>query len=534
MTLTAELNDRPELARRRSGSLRGNLLLAAPFLALFYVQLVHHNLWRDELNAFAITWASPTLHSLFWHIHREGHPWLWYVILWLLSRFTVSLAAFKLLQGCIGSSIILLIALRSPFRRWEKALILASYFFSFEYTVLARMYGILVVLLLLYCWERTMRPARPIVSAVLLGLMASADVVGMILSAALLLEYAWAALAQSRTSPLFSRAKAALALLVYAAITLFAVWSARPAPDVSWRTTGRPLVYAHSFSHLYGAFLRYTSEAFFSVKSPRSGYFWNPQLGSGGPAYSILMLVVLAALYLSLRRHRNLILLVAVTIVAGTAFSHLVYLGSIRHYGITFLAFLTALWILRGAMPSKLFPAAAYLLLALSVVSGAWAAIAAWRHPFSNAKVAADWIRANNLNSLPLVGQWDTSVIGVAEHLHRPIYMIECRCQDTYLLFSSRRDDYTDDEAPQRILGAEDFYHGQPLLFVDAEPLPSSEQSAMESLGLHVQPLAAFSGAEEILENFYLYRITRDAAGSSSSITFIERRMREAHERSAR
>lgn len=531
MTLTGEPNDRPELARRRSPSLRsrslrGNLLLALPFLALFYVQLAHHNLWRDELNAFAITWASPTLHSLFWHIHREGHPWLWYVILWLLSRFTVSLTAFKLLQACIGTAIILLIALRSPFRRWEKALILASYFISFEYTVISRMYGIVLLLLLLYCWERTMRPGRPIISAILLGFMASADVIGMILSAALLLEYAWVALAHSRTSPLFSRAKAALALLTYAVITLLAVWSARPAPDVSWRTTGRPFVYAANLSHLYGTFLRYTSEAFFSVKSPRSGYFWNPQLGSGGPAYSVLMLIVLAALYLSLRRHRNLILLVAVAIIGGTAFGHLIYQGSIRHYGITFLAFFAALWILRVLTPAKLFPAAAYFLLALSALSGVWAVIASWRHPFSNAKIAATWIRANHLNNLPLVGQYDTSVVGVAEYLHRPIYMIECRCQDTYLLFSSRRDDYTESEAPQRILGAEDFYRGQPLLFVDAEPLSSAEQSAIEDLGLHVQPLAAFSNAEEIVENFYFYRITRDATDPSTSSTFVERRIR--------
>jgi hypothetical protein len=95
--------------------------------------------------------------------------------------------------------------------------------------------------------------------------------------------------------------------------------------------------------------------------------------------------------------------------------------------------------------------------------------------------------------------------------------MIECSCVDTYLLFSARRDNFTDDEAPQRILRAEDYYHGQPLLFVEANPdgVPPSERSALEALGLRLQPLKSFTGAEEIVENFYLFRIS--PAGSAQS-----------------
>ena len=80
-----------------------DLLLAFPFLILLYVQLAHHVMWRDELNGLAIAWASPTIPSLFWHIHHEGHPWLWYVILWIPSRFTQSVLVLKIVQGIVST-----------------------------------------------------------------------------------------------------------------------------------------------------------------------------------------------------------------------------------------------------------------------------------------------------------------------------------------------------------------------------------------------------------------------------------------------
>src|SRR5579864_5745696 len=150
MASSVDAYKRSEKPRQISASFMRDFLLALPFLALLYIQLAHHVLWRDELNALAITWASPTIPSLFWHIHHEGHPWLWYVILWIPSRFTQSVLVLKFVEGIVSTAIILLFALRAPFRTWEKALILAGYFFVFEYTVLSRMYGVMLLLFVLY------------------------------------------------------------------------------------------------------------------------------------------------------------------------------------------------------------------------------------------------------------------------------------------------------------------------------------------------------------------------------------------------
>ena len=475
-------------------------------------------MWRDELNALAIAWDSPTIPSLFWHIHHEGHPWLWYVILWIPSRFTQSVLVLKFVQGIVSTAIILFVALRSPFRTWEKALVLAGYFFVFEYTVLSRMYGVMLLMFVLYLWWRTTRPESPILSAVFLGLIASVDTLGIMLSFALLLEYAYTAFERRQRSPLFSRKMAISAMAVYGALLLFAVWSARPAADISWRTTGRPFKDAKSMSHLYDAFLNYTILPFFAVKSPRSHFFWNPELHLSSLAYTAPMLILLGMVYLSFRKRKNLLLLIGLTILAGTAFRHLIYPGYERHFGVVFLGFLAAAWMVRAEEPSALLPISVYILLAISALSGVWATIGSWKRPFSYNKAAAEWIVANHLDKMPLVGEEDTSVIGVAEYLHRPIYQIECECVDTYLLFSSRRDSFTKSDAPRRILRAAHFYHDQPLLFVRVFPMKPEEEEGLKSEGFQIEPLATFKEAEEIAENFYFYRLTlKDTASNAAA-----------------
>jgi hypothetical protein len=223
-------------------------------------------------------------------------------------------------------------------------------------------------------------------------------------------------------------------------------------------------------------------------------------------------------LYISFRNRKSLLLLIACTILAGTAFRHLIYPGSERHFGLVFLAFLAAAWIVRAEAPAELLAWPIYLLLGISALSSVWAVLGSWERPFSYNKAAAEWIVQNHLENMPLVAEGDTSAVGVAEYLHKPVYMIECSCVDTYLLFSSRRDHYTDADAPDRILQAAHFYHGQPLLFFKEYPMKPDEQQGLEAKGFEVEPLVVFKEAEEVAENFYFFRLTlKNAPGAGAS-----------------
>jgi hypothetical protein len=250
-----------------------NVLLTAPFILLFLAQLAHHEMWRDELNAFGIAVASPTLPSLFWHLHYEGHPWLWYLLLWVVTKFTTSVVGVKILQAVIGTSIYLLIGLGSPFSRFEKILLFLCYFISFEYTVVSRMYGVVLLLLLIYIRQRVLHPDRLLGGAVLLGLMASTDMMGILLSGALAVEYVFSLWTAEDELSTATRRRLVFASGIYLGLTALSIWSLIPAPDVSWRTTEHPFAYAGSFRHLLQVMVRSIVMPYFPELQP--GSFWD-------------------------------------------------------------------------------------------------------------------------------------------------------------------------------------------------------------------------------------------------------------------
>src|ERR1700742_4851409 len=118
---------------------------------------------------------------------------------------------------------------------------------------------------------------------------------------------------------------------------------------------------------------------------------------------------------------------------------------------------------------------------------------------------------------MPLVGNEDTSAVDVAQYLHRSVYMIECSCEDTYLLYSTRRDNYKKAWQAQRVLEAAHYYHDQPILFMMVDRMKPEEREALEAEGFHIEPLSEFSGAEEISENFYFYRLTLPDAAKNAA-----------------
>jgi hypothetical protein len=481
-----------------------NLLLTLPFVALFFVQLVHHTMWRDEVNAFSLAQASPTLASLFHHIHYEGHPWLWYFLLWILAKFTISPVALKVVQACIGGASLLLLGIASPFSRVEKVLLFLGYFLSFEYTVMARSYGIILLLLLLYLPRRIRHPEQAIANALLLGLMSSTDITGIILSFGLVLEYV-----------LYTRVRTpnrrlAPAALLYAALTGLAVLSERVARDVSWRTTGHLFEHARSGPHLIGALLRFAVIPFLPIKYPRTGFFWNPIVGDHRLFYLLCLPLVLGALYAIFRGHKNLLALLAFVILAGAALGHLIYDGvEVRHFGVTFLAFLAALWILKSGQPQRShLPIPAYCLLGLTALAGIMAALATWRRPFSNVAPAAAWLESHHLADAPLAGTPDTTVVGLTAFLHRPIYMLDCNCSGIFLLFTNRRDGFDTAQIPARLALARQNLRTPSFLYAGILPFTPEEQSKLHAEGFDIQPLASFTGAENGDENFFLYRLS--------------------------
>jgi len=92
------------------------------------IRLFRHAMWRDELQAFMVAAASNTPLDLFAKLKYEGHPGLWHLLLWVVTRFTTDPVAMQVLHLVIALGVWVLVWRLSPFRPVGKLLLLLSYY----------------------------------------------------------------------------------------------------------------------------------------------------------------------------------------------------------------------------------------------------------------------------------------------------------------------------------------------------------------------------------------------------------------------
>ena len=110
------------------------------------IRLFRHAMWRDELQAFMVAAASNTPLDLFAKLKYEGHPGLWHLLLWVVTRFTTDPVAMRVLHLVIALGDWVLVWRLSPFRPVGKLLLLLSYYLFWEYFVVSRAYALGVLL----------------------------------------------------------------------------------------------------------------------------------------------------------------------------------------------------------------------------------------------------------------------------------------------------------------------------------------------------------------------------------------------------
>jgi hypothetical protein len=493
-----------------------NLVLTLPFLILYWADLAHHTLFFDELNAWAIAAASPTLPKLFHLVHYEGHPWLWYFLLWFPSRFTHDPRAMLWIVAPVGTAIYLLVGMLSPFTRLQKVLLFLSYFVAFEYTVMNRMYCVMFLMALLYVVRRMRKPEKVVGNVALLGVMANTDMTGLLLSIALLLEYVYDRYRSNKRTGWSTESKRALTLAVgiYMSMLLLCVLSLLPASDMSWQSTGHLGEYSAKPTYLVRVAANMIAAPWWPISPEFPRRFW--ETDAQVQRFLLLLVpLVLLAYWRTLRRDRNLLIMMGLVLTLGILFADIVYVGRVRHWGIAFITFLLCLWIKndrgirQGAERPQSWPFSAYALMTLSAVSGIVATISSWTHPFSQAKAAAVWIRQNEPKDVLLVGAPDVSFASVAEEMQRPVYFMECNCIDTFKLFSHQREDFPDEEVVNRLSDTINRLNASSLLFVFWRALLPGELESLKARSLSISLVKEFTGADSRFENHYIYRIGR-------------------------
>src|SRR5579872_6603456 len=83
---------------------------------------LRHELFRDEVRAIDIVAASDSLAALVENLKNEGHPILWYLLLYAGYHATGSMLVLKPTALVVAAAAVWLWLRHAPFKSWHKVL----------------------------------------------------------------------------------------------------------------------------------------------------------------------------------------------------------------------------------------------------------------------------------------------------------------------------------------------------------------------------------------------------------------------------
>lgn len=169
-------NLRPTKAFADRNSTIVSLLILVSWLIVVIVICTKHELERDEVRALSVALEPDAFWKLLTTLKNEGHPILWYLILRIGFLITHSFVILKIVSICIAFGSVVIFYKYAPFPLWQKILFLYSILPMYEYSVMARNYGISMLLFFLFATFYTQRNQKPFLVASILVALANTNV----------------------------------------------------------------------------------------------------------------------------------------------------------------------------------------------------------------------------------------------------------------------------------------------------------------------------------------------------------------------
>lgn len=147
------------------------------YMVLNLLMTIYHEPWFDEAESWLIARDASYFDILFVRPHYEGHPPFWHLILSVPAKLGAPYEfSIKGIQFAFAVLLVWLILFRSPFPQKFRLFLPFSFFFFYQYGVIARPYAMLCVAMFLLAeiWESRDRKPWPVVLLLLWICLSSA------------------------------------------------------------------------------------------------------------------------------------------------------------------------------------------------------------------------------------------------------------------------------------------------------------------------------------------------------------------------
>jgi len=420
----------------RDSGLYKALIVSFIFLVVQLVLVHFHEVWADETHAWEIVKCSHSLKELFFITRYEGHPKLWFLILYFLQKFTLNYVAMQVLHVFIAACAVLVFCYYSPFTFIQNILFCAGYFFSYEYSIISRNYATEVLLLFwiagIYIRYGDKRLWQ---LSVLFFLLFQTNVFAIIIGAPLYGYILLNGLNENNLRRFMLPSVIVLSGVVISAMTTL------PPPDnftAPWNTSFDIYNLAKVMSTIYTTYIPVQQITIHS---------WYYNILDSLPHHIILedLLSIALLIFVTIlfKNNKKILALFWVGTIGEWLFFYFKYFGYLRHHGHLFLLFVLCYWLYvankadepitdrLGKWANKyLIPIILFSQMAAACIANVLDVI----YPFSNSEAVAKYIKAEQLDKLPLLGDGDFVTAGVAAILDEDIYFMRPQHWGRYIL----------------------------------------------------------------------------------------------------
>ena len=508
-------------------------LLVFSFFVLGFIGVINHEMWRDELQAWLIARDSASIPNLLENLKYEGHPALWHLLLYGLSRFTRNPIAMQMFHLLIATGAIYIFINYSPFTKLQKSLFAFSYFPFYEYSIISRNYGIGVLFIFLFCALFPYRSKSYMPLAITLALLANTNAFSLIIVLALISTLIFELFVEN----VFPKKIDVLASAIIVALGIIAavLQIIRPLGvtfEINVGSGGEEIVR----SAIAGIDLRRFREALASICK---GYlpipnvfeynFWTTNVFFDqsvfaqenvsiarviGRIFSYFLSLVILNISLLIFINKPVALFLYSSGTFGILLLiYLTFIGYVRHWGYLFILFLACLWISKYVSINrfKQLPNWANnfsrqyknkfltLLLSIHLFVGVFAYQMDLVFPFSVGKEASKYIKENQLEKLSIVGREAFKVSTIAGFIDQKIYYPEMGEYGSFTRWEKLKH-ISNKKLLEEV--ANKFNNSKVLLIITEELTSQNSQ-------LKIKKLTQFEGGIIGNENYYLYLVEK-------------------------
>ena len=321
---------RSSSAFSRDGTNIISLSILLLWLSIVVFVALNHEIWRDEAHSLYVALSADSLWQLPIAVRNEGHPILWFVVLWLAYFLVEAPVVLQVVSIIVGFSSVVLFFRFSPFSVWFKILFIFSFLPFYEYTIMARNYGISMLFFFLFAILYPQKKEKPYLLALVLFALANTNVHSAIFVCLLALYWVKEAVFVDKNSTMNTCGNQPLLFPLFIVSLGVLIAFVTVIPDRNSIVMQASTI---SIASLFSSLLQ-------TILHP--GYTFN-EIFVGFPGIVRDLLIWVFAAGLLIRPMAALLLLVGAIALGG--FFSIGYSGVLRHQGIFFLYVLTLYWI---------------------------------------------------------------------------------------------------------------------------------------------------------------------------------------------